>query len=157
LYIPQTAAKSAEFEIYNAQGKRVYQTTLVLQGLPGVVKLSVPRSLGLKIGQEYDWTLRLDDNPEIEEQNRLVGGKIKRTALTSTQKAQLAAARQPLKQAEVYAKAGIWQETISILAQLRHDRPSDRNINAAWEELLESVELKHIANTPLVECCRADN
>jgi hypothetical protein len=156
-YIPQTAAKSAEFEVYNAQGKRVYQTTLALQGIPGVVKLSLPRSLGLKIGQEYDWTLRLDDNPEIEEQNRPVGGKIKRTALTSRQKAQLAAAKQPLKQAEVYAEAGIWQETISILAQLRHDRPSDRTINAAWKELLESVALKEIANEPLVECCRADN
>jgi hypothetical protein len=57
----------------------------------------------------------------------------------------------------VYAKAGIWQETISILAQLRHDRPSDRNINAAWKELLESVNLTEIANAPLVECCRADN
>lgn len=156
-YIPKTQAKSAEFVVYDNQEQPLYQTTLALRGIPGVVKLSVPRSLGLKIGQEYGWTLRLDDNPEIEEQNRAVGGKIKRTALTSTQKAQLAAARQPLKQAEVYAKAGIWQETISILAQLRHDRPSDRTINAAWKELLESVELKEIANAPLVECCRADN
>src|SRR5919202_2573140 len=156
-YIPQTQAKSAEFVVYDNQEQPLYQTTLALRGIPGVVKLSVPRSLGLKIGQEYGWTLRLDDNPEIEEQNRAVGGKIKRTALTSTQKAQLAAARQPLKQAEVYAKAGIWKETIRILAQLRHDRPSDRTINAAWKELLESVELKEIANATLVECCRADN
>lgn len=156
-YIPKTEAKSAEFVVYNPDGKLVYQTTVALQGIPGVVKLSLPRTVELNMGQEYDWTLTLEYNLENEEQNRSVGGKIQRTALTSTQKAQLAAARQPLKQAEVYAQAGIWQETISILAQLRHDRPSDRNINAAWQELLESVELKEIANAPLVECCRADN
>lgn len=156
-YIPKTQAESAEFEVYNAQGKLIYQTTLTLQGIPGVVKLSLPKTVALETDQEYDWALTLNHNPETEEQNRSVGGKLKRTALTSTQKAQLAAARQPLKQAELYAKAGIWQETLSILAQLRHDRPSDRNINAAWKELLESVELKEIANAPLVECCRADN
>jgi hypothetical protein len=156
-YIPKTAAKSAEFEVHNAQGKLVYQTTLALQGIPGVVKLSLPKTVALETNKEYDWSLTLVHNPENEGQNRWVGGTIKRTVLTSTQKAQLAAARQPLKQAEVYAKAGIWQETISILAQLRHDRPSDRNINTAWEELLESVELKEIAKAPLVECCRADN
>jgi hypothetical protein len=156
-YIPKTQAKSAKFVVYDNQGQLFYQTTVALQGIPGVVKLSLPKTLGLKIGQEYDWALMLDHNSEIEEPNSSVGGTIKRTVLTSTQKAQLAAARQPLKQAEVYAKAGIWQETISILAQLRHDRPSDRNINTAWEELLESVELKEIAKAPLVECCRADN
>jgi hypothetical protein len=156
-YIPKTEAKSADFVVYNPEGKLVYQTKVALEGIPGVVKLSLPRTLGLKIGQEYDWTLTLEYNPENEEQYRSVGGKLKRTALTSTQKAQLALARQPLKQAEVYAQAGIWQETISILAQLHFDRPSDRNINAAWKELLESVELKEIANAPLVECCRADN
>lgn len=157
LYIPQTQAKSAKFVVYDNQGQLFYQTTVALQGIPGVVKLSLPKTLGLKIGQEYDWALTLAQNPETEESNSSVRGKIKRTVLTSTQKAQLAAARQPLKQAEVYAKAGIWQETISILAQLRHDRPSDHNINTAWEELLESVELKEIAKAPLVECCRADN
>ena len=156
-YIPKTQAKSAKFVVYDNQGQVLYQTTVALQGIPGVVKLSLPKTLGLKIGQEYDWALMLDHNSEIEEPNSSVGGTIKRTVLTSTQKAQLAAARQPLKQAEVYAKAGIWQETISILAQLRHDRPSDRNINTAWQELLESVELKEIAKAPLVECCRADN
>jgi hypothetical protein len=156
-YIPKTQAKSAKFVVYDNQGQLFYQTTVALQGIPGVVKLSLPKTLGLKIGQEYDWALTLDHNSENEETNTSVGGMIKRTVLTSTQKAQLAAARQPLKQAEVYAKAGIWQETISILAQLRHDRPSDRNINAAWKELLESVNLTEIANAPLVECCRADN
>ncbi len=156
-YIPQTAAKSAEFEVHNAQGKRVYHTTLTLQGIPGVVKLSLPKTVALETNKEYQWTLMLQRDSEQEGESLWLQGKIKRTALTSAQKAQLAAARQPLQQAEMYARAGIWQETISILAQLRHDRPRDRNINAAWQELLNSVDLPELANAPLVECCRADN
>lgn len=156
-YIPRTQAKVADFSVSDEQGKIVYQTPIALQGIPGVVKLSFPRTLGLAIGQEYDWKLALRCNSTDEAGNVAIGGTIKRTALTSSQKAQLAAAKQPLKQAEVYAKAGVWQETIGILAQLRHNRPSDRNINAAWKELLESVDLKDIANERLVECCRADN
>lgn len=156
-YIPRTQAKVADFLVYDEQGQIVYQTPIALKGIPGVVKLRLPRTLALEMGQEYDWKLALRCNSTDEGENVAVGGTLKRTALTSTQKDQLAAAKQPIKQAEVYAKAGIWQETISILAQLRHERPSDRNVNAAWKELLESVDLKDIANAPLVECCRADN
>ncbi|HEY9609101.1 DUF928 domain-containing protein [Allocoleopsis sp.] len=156
-YIPKTPAKSAKFVVSDQQGQLVYQTTLTLKGIPGVVKLSLPKNVALDTGQEYDWKFGLTCNPDNESENIAVEGSLKRTGLTSAQRNQLAAAKQPLKKAEVYAKAGIWQETISILAQLRHDRPSDRNINAAWKELLESVELKEIANAPLVECCRADN
>lgn len=149
-YIPRTPAKIADFLVYDEQGQIVYQTSFALKGVPGVVKLSFPRTLGLEIGQEYDWKLALRCNSIDEAENVAVGGTIKRTTLTSTQKAQLAAAKQPLKQAEVYAKAGVWQETIGILAQLRHNYPSDRNVNVAWQELLESVDLKDIANERLV-------
>lgn len=156
-YIPKTQAKFADFIVYDEQGQAVYQTALALKGIPGVVQLSLPRTVGLEIGQEYDWKLVLRCNSENEEENLAVGGTIKRTVLTSRQKAQLAEAKQPLKQAEVYAEAGVWQETISIIAQLRHDRPRDRSIDVAWKELLESVDLRDIVNQPLVECCRADN
>lgn len=156
-YVPKTQAKSAEFLVNNEQGQVLYQTTMTLKGIPGVVALSLPKTVVLETGKEYDWKLALKCNQANQEEEVTVRGTIERTALTSTQKAQLAAAKQPLMQAEVYAKAGIWQETISILAQLRHDRPSDRNVNTAWKELLESVELKEIANQPLVDCCKADN
>ncbi len=156
-YVPKTQAKSAEFLLSDNGGQIVYQTTLALKGIPGVVKLSLPKTVALKTGEKYAWTFGLKCNSDNEAPQVWVGGDIERTVLNSAQKAQLAAAKEPLKQAEVYAQAGIWQETISILAQLRHDRPGDRDVNRAWKELLESVDLKDIANQPLVECCTADN
>ena len=171
-YVPKTSAKSAEFVVYDNGGQTLYQTTLALTGTPGVVKLSLPPTVALETNKKYDWTFALKCNPNpnqnsadvriqdaddmVQAPDVMVKGSLKRTVLTSTQKSQLAAAKQPLKQAEVYAKAGVWQETLSILAQLRRDRPSDRDVNAAWKELLESVDLKNIASEPLVECCRAD-
>jgi hypothetical protein len=58
----------------------------------------------------------------------------------------------------VYAQAEIWQETISILAQLRHDRPTDTAVTEAWKELIDSVELDEaIATAPLLDCCTTEN
>ena len=43
-YIPKTQAKSAKFVVYDNQGQLFYQTTVALQGIPGVVKLSLPKT-----------------------------------------------------------------------------------------------------------------
>lgn len=153
-YIPQTKAKSAEFVVVDRQGDEVYLTTLVLNGTPGVVKLSLPATVSLEAGKNYVWQLALICNPADRRQDEFVRGAIERTALSSEQKTKLAQFVEPLKQAEVYADARIWQETLTILAQLRHDKPNDSRVTDAWEELLKSVQLESIATEPLVECCK---
>jgi hypothetical protein len=120
------------------------------------VKLSLPATVSLETGKDYTWQLALICDPTDRSGDQVVEGLIERTALSSAQKTRLAAATDPLKQAEVYAQARIWQETIAILAQLRRDRPNDSNVTNAWKELLNSVELPAIATAPLVECCTAD-
>jgi hypothetical protein len=155
-YIPKTPAKSAEFVLFDNHRQIVYQTTLSLQETPGVVKLSLPKTVTLGTDKQYKWKLALRCNPEKWWEDVALGGVIQRKELTSAQKAQLAAAKQPLDQVQVYATAGIWQEALSILAQLHGSRPSDQAINEAWQELLKSVELENIADAPLVECCTAD-
>jgi hypothetical protein len=56
----------------------------------------------------------------------------------------------------VYAKAGVWQETLAIVAKLHYDRPNDSKITEEWKELLKSVDLEAIANASVVNCCTAD-
>lgn len=155
-YIPSNNGECANFTIFDSNDEEVYQTTLALKGTPGVVKLSIPAAVSLKTGNTYRWTLSLECNSDEWNPDQTVEGAIKRTELSRAQKAQLAAARQPLQKAQVYANAGVWQETVTILAQLRQTRPYDRNIRNAWRELLGSVGLQAIANEPLVNCCRTD-
>jgi hypothetical protein len=156
-YIPQTEARTAEFVIKDDQEKDVYRTNLAIKGTPGVVKLSLPATVSLRTGKEYSWGLGLICDRANRSDDRVVRGVIERTQLTPQQRTKLAAAREPLKKAEVYAAAGVWQETLSLLAQLRRARPNDSKVSDAWTELLRSVQLNAaIANAPLVECCRAE-
>lgn len=156
-YVPETEAKSAKFVVYDNQDKNneIYQTTLALNGTPGIVKLSIPATVALEPGKEYWWDFRLICNTESPSPKEFVEGIIERTELSSEQKTKLEQATEPLKQAEVYAGAKVWQETLTILAQLRHDRPNDSDITEAWKELLKSVQLEAIATEPLSECCTA--
>jgi len=66
-------------------------------------------------------------------------GLIQRTELTVEQSTQLAAVTEPPRQTQVSAEAKIWQETLTILAQLRYERPHDRQVIEEWQELLNSV------------------
>jgi hypothetical protein len=141
----------------DSQDNEIYQTKLALKGTPGIVKLSVPTTVSLQPDQSYKWKFSVLCGPDNEQVGGYVEGSIERTQLNSQQKAQLARAKDPLQQAEVYAQARVWQETLTLVSQLRQNRPNDSKIVEAWNELLESVDLKAIASAPLLECCNADN
>lgn len=156
-YVPETKAQLAELVVVDNEDNEVYQTTLAVKGTPGVVKFSLPATVKLEPGKNYQWQFALICKSTDRSEDEFVRGFIKRTELSSEQKTRLASTKEPLKQAEMYAGAKIWQETLTLLAQLRSERPNDSKITNAWKELLDSVELQAIATEPLVECCRADN
>ena len=154
-YVPKTEAKSAEFVLFDDDGRElneIYRTTVAVKGTPGIVKLSIPASVSLETGKKYLWafTVKCFSDPE---DNPWVAGVIERTELNGEEETKLAAAKEPLQKAEVYAEAKVWQETLSLVAQLRYERPYDFRVNNAWRELLSSVQLGAIASEPLVECC----
>ncbi len=155
-YVPQTQAKSAEFIVFEGRDKEVYRTTLVLDGTPGILELSIPEAVYLETGKNYRWFFGLVCNPMDRGEDLFVEGKLQRTQLSFEQNSKLAEATEPLEKARVYAQAKIWQETLNLLAQLRRERPRDVKVAEAWEELLDSVQLKALATEPLVDCCRAD-
>lgn len=155
-YVPKTKAKSAEFVVLDDNDDEVYQATLALQGVPGVVKLSLPETVSLASGKSYRWLLALKCNAKDSSMDEFVTGNLERMELKQEDKTKLAEAKEPLQQAEVYAGARIWQETVTILAQLRQARPDDPKVRDAWKELLQSVKLDAIADAPLVECCTAE-
>lgn len=164
VYVPKTEAKTSIFEVFDPQGNAVYSTTLALHSTPGVIKLKIPATVSLESGKNYQWQFTLNCDPrDPTDKNydptykEYVEGLIERTELSSEQKTLLAQTTEPLKQAEVYADAQIWQETVNLLAHLRHERPQDSKVSDAWKELLKSVQLDAIAAEPLVECCTANS
>ena len=154
-YVPKTEAKSAEFVLFDDDGKElneIYKTTVAVKGTPGIVKLHIPASVSLETGKKYLWAFTVMCNSDPED-NPWVAGAIERTELNGEEETKLAATKEPLEKAEVYAEAEVWQETLSLMAQLRYERPYDFRVNNAWRDLLSSVQLGAISSEPLVECC----
>ena len=84
-------------------------------------------------------------DPNDRSDDVLLGGGIQRIDASSDFLTQLdAVADDPLAQAELYATAGAWQETITLAASLRSQNPD------AWAELLTSVDLDFLANQPII-------
>jgi hypothetical protein len=149
-YVPKTTARTAEFFVMDDAGNEIYQKTVSLPATAGVIKLDFPKSISLEINKTYQWEFGIICDSQDRTKDQLVMGTIQRTELSPELKAELEQA-EPLAQAEVYAKAKIWQDTLTIAAELRRSNPD------AWEELLKSVGLEAIANEPFVECCTVEN
>ncbi|MEM1172761.1 MAG: DUF928 domain-containing protein [Cyanobacteria bacterium P01_H01_bin.35] len=148
VYIPEHEAESAEFEIIDKSGNTIYlNDQLDVSGTSGIVKLTVPNDVSLTNNKEYKWRFAIIFDPWDRSADKFVQGTIKKVELSSQMENSLKNAT-PLEQAEIYAKANIWSETIATVADLRTSNPTE------WEELLKSVGLEEIASEPFASCCK---
>lgn len=155
VYIPATSAPQAHFTLKDDKNRGVYQTLLPINDQGGVVGITLPEDQPpLELGKTYNWSVALicqptqTDTPMVRGQVRRVEQKAGQmpTYLNSTisQKALL-------DQAALYGKAGIWYDSVNLLAQLRNAQPSDQALANNWVKLLDSVGLEAIANQPLLK------
>ncbi|NEP62595.1 MAG: DUF928 domain-containing protein [Symploca sp. SIO2G7] len=149
VYVPQTKDKEAEFRVIDPQAEEiVHQTTFKLPNETAIVKLNLPKTVELKTNTNYHWEFYIICEPGNREQDQWVEGWLERTSLSSDTEAKLQVTKQPLKQAKLYADAGVWHETLSIHIEQRDSYPDE------WVNLLKSVGLGGIAQTPIVDCCQ---
>ena len=140
-----------EFVLETQSGEEVYKATFQTSQMSGIVTLSLPNTAGLsplKIGEDYYWHFSVICNENERSQDLVVGGVVRRVELNSNLKEQLSLASAK-EQAELYAAAGIWQDAVSTLVQLRRDNPKDLELAADWEKLLKAVDLGNIAQEPI--------
>lgn len=50
---------------------------------------------------------------------------------------------------EIYAEAEIWQDALTILANLHRLQPNNPQVTSQWRSLLESADLADVVNDPL--------
>lgn len=149
-YVPQNTAESAELIVIDQEDETVYSKTFEDPIPKGIVKVNLPKNAGLSPGQEYIWQFSLVCDSSDRAADRFVQGILMPVELTSELQKELQGAS-PIEQAQLYAKAGIWNETLITLADLRNSNPKE------WEELLNSVGLKDISSEPFTSCCSLDN
>ena len=150
VYVPKNTAQSAELVVIDEEGNPVYSNTFAISNTHGIIKVELPKDAGLTPGKEYIWQFAIVCDVSDRAADRFVTGMLKPVELTSELQSRLREAT-PLKQAQLYAEAGIWNETLITLADLRNSNPTE------WEELLDSVGLREISSEPFTSCCSLEN
>jgi hypothetical protein len=146
LRLMQTALNGEEIELY--------QQTFALPSQAGIVELRpAPSVPALQVERQYHWYVSMVCDLMDQSGNPVVEGWIERVVPDTNLSSRLAEAA-PLDQAVLYGEAGIWQDTLMILAELQRSQPTDLGLQETWRDLLRSVGLEAIANAPLLNCCQ---
>jgi hypothetical protein len=153
-YVPASEAEKLEFTLMDETDSQViYSTKIPLPSKGGIVSFTLPKdnAPALKIGKMYHWYLAMVCDRNDRTGDTLVDGWIERTVQSASLEQQLKQAKSLSEESAIYAKAGIWHEALSILANLRRAQPDNEKFLQSWKELLNSVELQQFAQEPVVE------
>lgn len=157
----EVSQKEAEIFVQHPETfEVVYQAQLLLADIheTGFVQVNLPAvdASGnplLAAGQNYFWEFAIICDASDRSRDHVAQGFVHRVETGAPLAANANAS--DLQQAEAYAAAGIWQETLAIAAQLRATEPT------VWSQLLASVNLASLADEPFIEqpfadhCCYA--
>ena len=157
-YVPYTPQEAplGEFSLQDGE-KEVYRAAFQLSATPGIVGITLPSTApSLAERKEYRWYLdincpRLASSEESITPASLTG-IVTRLAPPSELAQELKVAPTPLAKIKIYAKYGVWYETLTELAQLRLNEPQNSSLEKTWVELLNSpnIGLERIAQEPIV-------
>jgi hypothetical protein len=155
VYIPATSAQQAHFTLKDDKNRGVYQTLLPISITGGVVGITLPEEQPpLELGKTYSWSVALICQP-TQTDTPMVRGQVRRVEQKVGQMPnypnRMMSQKALLEQAASYGKAGIWYDSLNLLAQLRKTQPTDHTIASNWVKLLDSVGLEAIANQPLLK------
>ncbi len=155
VYVPQTIAKKAFFSVQDENTNHYYQTTIDLPEKPGVMEIKFPDSAPeLKTNKNYKWSLAVICGESLEPDSPLVSGWIRRVEnnhnLRNQPTNQENSKNSLLESISKLASNGLWYDSLTALAQLIREQPSNQNLADSWEELLKSANLNEIAKEPLV-------
>ena len=153
-YLPVAIDKIVQFELADETDKTVYKKSFrMVTSRAGIVSISLGsdgNSPALEVGKNYQWYFTIKCNPKNYRDEVLVSGWINRTAVAPTVKTELDRSPDSRAKLSIFAQQGLWYSYLATLAQLRVESPSDASLALKWSELLSSVELRKIAQQPLV-------
>ncbi len=150
-YLPATSAQKVFFSWQDENNNDHYQTILPVENKAGIVSLTLPdEAPPLEVGKNYQWSLALMCNGQLQPDSPIVQGAIQRVEIEPSLSARLQHAN-AFETAAIYGEAGIWYETIATLATLQTTQPNNPSLKSNWQELLTSVGLEKVASTPLIK------
>jgi len=141
-YVPPTAANGAFFSIQDESGNQLYETVVSLPEEPGITAIRLSdRAPALEPGRTYRWFVVPLCAP-LDPSAPTAGASVRRLPY----RGQLPDAREPLTLEEIerLAASGLWYDAAFALSELARSRPNDPQMQAEWEEMLNSAGLEDI-------------
>ncbi|BAZ50319.1 hypothetical protein NIES4103_29350 [Nostoc sp. NIES-4103] len=146
---------SVKFVLLDEQNNSVTKEPIpiTISGTPGIISVSIPSTAKpLEIGKYYHWYLLVDCQEQSNSEDVAVEGLVQRIEPNSDLINKLNTAK-PKELVAVYAQAGIWQDALTVIGELRRSKPKDSTLASDWQELLKSIDLGNIATQPITKCC----
>ena len=116
-FVPDTEPHVMEFSLYeyNTSSKGKLIKRIQLQSSSGIMKLSLAQEkFSLSIGQKYIWQIALLCNPNHPSEDLVAEAVIEVVAMPSRLPYILSQTKEIVKQADLYAEAGLWYDALSL-------------------------------------------
>lgn len=160
-YWPYTAKPATviavKFQLTDKDQNSIYEQDIPMPATPAIEALDIASFKAnlpsLEVGKVYYWQLTpvcSPDKPDVTEVkvDYTVRSLIKRFPVNPSLASKIQQAT-PEERVALYANAGIWDETLTTLYELRRQNPNDSNLADAWAKLLTSANLDKFAKEPL--------
>ncbi|KPQ33094.1 MAG: DUF928 domain-containing protein [Phormidium sp.] len=144
VYLPPTQATSVYFSLKNAQDEELYSEIIPIEESDGILQVELPATVApLELEQTYHWDLGILCNP-AQTDLPWVSGVLRRVSPTDEIPSDFAQ-WSPLEQAAWYGDAGLWYDTLNLLAQEYRQAPENPQVLESWTNLLTTVGLGELA------------
>ncbi|MEM9771656.1 MAG: DUF928 domain-containing protein [Cyanobacteria bacterium P01_D01_bin.73] len=160
LYLPETGADRAFISVQGLDSEYNYQAEVSLKEDNGIAEVSLPSTApNLEAGQEYLWQVVLlapgeqlaPDTPVLRTFMARVAADFPVGSVSPN--GGIAERLTPaiaLEQAVDLAEAGLWIDTLQVLADARRLNPDNTELAEEWSDLLVQVGLGDVASAPLL-------
>jgi hypothetical protein len=158
-YVPYTKpAIPSSFTLQTDETEPVviYETAITLPSQPGIIGIRLPanHATALQVGKRYRWFFNLECKPAnaaIAATDAIyVEGVVYRDQVKPSLANQLPSV-QGIQKAALYAAQGFWYDAVTILAELRQQKPQDPILLAEWKRLLAGMALSGETTSSKIE------
>ncbi|NJL88514.1 MAG: DUF928 domain-containing protein [Coleofasciculaceae cyanobacterium SM2_1_6] len=137
-----------EFVLRDLAGNDIYLTRFNGDGRSGIASISLPESSGfqgLELNKSYIWSVAIICQRNDRSKDIVADGLIQRVATPPELSPRVLQGMSAIERAELLSRAGIWYDTVALLAQLQRNQPLPQ-----WASILQAVELRDLVNQPLL-------
>ena len=145
-YLPPLGAEDVFFSLQDQEGHSHYHTTLRVPATGGIIGVTLPpTALALETGKNYLWYFApIEPGGILRPDNLAVAGWVKRVETNLNRPVS-----SPIQLATEYAGAGIWYDTLNVLAQAQQSQPGNLPLKTEWQDLLAQVGLDKFSAEPI--------